>query len=534
MLLAGCGGGGSNASVAPSGPIGGGGSGTTTPTQILISIPTLVPSSVRRAANVSPATQSFVVTLVSANGVSENASVETDLSGPNCVSASGSSSCTATIDAPTGNDVFTVALYAQPGGTGTLLGSVTAPQTITLNATNRITLDVNGVIGSLFVAIVTPTATTGTPLTSSAYVIALDPSGNIIVLPGGYVTPITVTSGDTTGHVKLAVNGGTPLSSVSLTSPHDLLSVVYDGGGAAQTASITATTPGTSSTISATAPFAVGSGAPPLAFTLTPGAYTTGGHAIAFTASAASETATFTLAGGTPPYTVHSGATSTATVSPASGNATTTYTVTSVAVGATSITVTDSANVSTTIPVSVAAPALTSTVSAGTHGLVAGSTVTLVTGATATVALSGGSGIYSATSSTPSVATVSAGTTSPYTLTAVGAGTSTITLGDTLGDPVGSLTVNVVAPLAVNPNTVAFGAFGSTGAQTVTISGGLAPYLVNGTTSSSSTSLSWTVSGTSITFTASAVLNQIVSVTDALGESEPVTLTATTLTEPIQ
>jgi len=542
-LLIGCGGGGggrttpSPLSVATS--PGGGTSSATASTQIVLTIPTLAASSgiTRSRANVSPATQSFVVTLVSANGTSDNLSVETDVDGPGCVTSSGATACTASIAAPVGSDVFSVALYAQPGGTGTLLGSVTAPETITENATNRIALDVNGVVDSLYLAIVTPAATAGTPANSAAYIVALDPSGNIIVLPGGYVTPITITSSDSTGHVKLTLNGGTAASSVQSTSPHDLLDVVYDGGGGIQTASITASTTGTSGTVSAVAPFAVGT-VSPVAFTLTPGTYTGGGHAIAFTSSAAAETATFTVSGGAPPYAVHSADTSTATVSPASGTATTTFTVTSVAVGATSIVITDDGGATTTIPVSIAAHPLTTSVTPGTDGAFSGSTLTLIPGATATIALSGGSGIYSASSNAPGVAAVSAGTSSPYTLTAASTGTATVTLGDTLGDTVGSgpqaITVDVVTPLAVNPASVTFAAYGSSGTQTVTATGGLAPYLVNGAATQSTGLLTWTTSGGSIALTATGPVQQVLNVTDALGESASITATATTLTVPIQ
>jgi hypothetical protein len=543
-LLSACGGGGGGsvpgAASPPAGgaPASGGSGGSTTQSvaaHVVVAIPKLTPSSARRArANVSPATQSFVTTLVSANGVAENTSVETDLTGPACTAASGSTSCTVTIDAPVGNDVFSVVLYAQPGGTGTVLGSVTAPQTIVVNSVNQIALDVNSTIGSMFLAInATTAASVGTPATVSAYVVALDPSGNIDVLPGNYTNPITVTSSDATGHVKLAVNGGTASASVQLQSPRDLLTIVYDGGGSAQTALVTASTPGAANAV---APFAVGS-ATPVAVTLTAGPYTGGGHAITFTSTAAAETATFNVTGGTPPYTTASSSASTATVAPA-GPSTGPFTVTSRSVGSTTITVTDAAGVTTTIPVTVAAPSLSTTVTPGTGTTFDGTTLTMLAGETAGVALSGGSGIYAASSTDASVASVSAGTTSPYTISAVGTGTATIALGDTLGDTVASgpatIAVDVVAPISLSSTSISFAAYGAPGTTTITVSGGEAPYLVNGLSSQTQGNVTWTVSGNSIAVTANAAVKASLIVSDALGEAVTLNVTATTLNIPIQ
>jgi hypothetical protein len=289
--LCACGGGGGS-SPAPAASV----QATASPSAVItttftLKIPTTTATQrARTIASISSGTQSFVLALTSVNGVPNSTSVTTNLTSPSCTVGEGNTTCSVQIAAPGGLDVFTVTLYAGIGGTGAVLGTASVPQTIAANGINTIAITVNGTIATIQLLITPPVAALGTPRTSTVSLIALDASGAQILVPGNYTNPITLTSADAGGHVKLSVNGGTPATTVQSTTPSDSISVVYDGGGTPQGPMIGATAAGISGTSTR---FVVDT-----QLTLVPAAIT-------FTQLGASGAQTVEIGGGLAPFTVN-------------------------------------------------------------------------------------------------------------------------------------------------------------------------------------------------------------------------------------
>ena len=169
-----------------------------------------------------------------------------------------------------------------------------------------------------------------------------------------------------------------------------------------------------------------------------------------------------TISGGTPPYTVSSGAPSVATVAKVTDEQ---FTVTGVGEGTTTITVTDSNSVSVSVGVTVRKPAelKVEPVSLG-----------LSIGESGSCTISGGTPPYTFFSNNPSVATVAKVTDEQFTVTGVGEGTATITVKDSNSGSVSVVvTVRKPAELKVEPVSLVIEA-GESGS--CTISGGTPPY----------------------------------------------------------
>jgi hypothetical protein len=217
---------------------------------------------------------------------------------------------------------------------------------------------------------------------------------------------------------------------------------------------------------------------------------------------------TYTVGGGTAPYTVSSSSVGVATVTGIT--ATNTFTITAVAAGSANIVVVDASG--TQIPVGVT---VTSTAAVNLYTTVPTSGVTFAVGASGAFSVGGGAAPYSVTTSNSTVAIASISGTA-LTINAVAAGTATLAVIDSKGTQV-PITVIVsngpTVPLFTNapvsgvtltvPNTA-----------TYTIGGGTAPYLVSSSNTSAATV---TVSGTSFTVTAVAAGIANIVVTDSAG-----------------
>ena len=143
------------------------------------------------------------------------------------------------------------------------------------------------------------------------------------------------------------------------------------------------------------------------------------------------------------------------------------------------------------------------------------------------LSLNGGQAATSIVSTTPadSVDVVYAGGGTPHsaTITATAAGITAASAGFV-----------VDSPLVLQPAGITFTQLGASGAQTVEIGGGIAPFTVNGTTASSSPPVTYSVSGELITLTASAAASETLTVSDALGTTTTLPVTSSTITVPIQ
>jgi hypothetical protein len=226
----------------------------------------------------------------------------------------------------------------------------------------------------------------------------------------------------------------------------------------------------------------------------------------------AATSTTYTIGGGTAPYTVVSSAPAIATVY-LSG---TSMTINALASGSAQIVLRDAAGATTTVQLTVTAPP-----SLAFYTTAPGA-VTLLASTTTTYALGGGAAPYLATSSNASVATVSVSGTS-LNVTAVAAGSATIALRDSLG---------ATATITVTVNSPSNLAFFTTAPQAVTLSvgsvtgytlgGGKAPYTA---TSSNLGVVTTSVSGTGLNLTAVAAGSAQILMLDSAGASLSIAVT---------
>lgn len=221
---------------------------------------------------------------------------------------------------------------------------------------------------------------------------------------------------------------------------------------------------------------------------------------------------TFTVSGGTAPYTAVSNNVGVA-AGAVSGS---TLTIGGVSPGTASITVFDAKNTPISVGVTVTVPDLATSAPSG------GVTVAVGPGNAQLYTISGGVAPYTATSSNVNIATVSMPTSTSIGITGVGSGSATIVVRD-------SVNKSVSIPVTVSPGLALFTTAPSAitlavgGAPTYTISGGVAPYTVT----SSNTSSVAVVMPTSTSFTVGALASGAANVVirDAVGATTSVAVT---------
>jgi streptogramin lyase len=237
LALTACGGGGGGATaptiaqpVTPtvihtSSPI----SGATAQVVFHIDAPTIATASTaRRPAFVSPSTAS--VTIALQGQATPLATVNITPSSPGCATTSSGTQCSITVAAPVGTDTFVVTTWSGAGGSGSQLSSATTVATVVQNATNTVSMTLGGVVASATVLLGTTSVAVGTASSIAVNVVAYDAGGNIIIGPGNYTTPITVTDSDASGATSLAIVGQSSGTSVSVTAPGTSVTLAYTGG----------------------------------------------------------------------------------------------------------------------------------------------------------------------------------------------------------------------------------------------------------------------------------------------------------------
>lgn len=538
-FLAGCGGGGSSPGpgslrTGPStAPIVLGNATAT----VSILIPVRKPSSHGRSARfVSAGAQSIGISVYSVNGVVQASPPQQVVSlaapGPSCTTVAAATTCTTSIAIPAGVDVFSVASYASANGTGTSLGTgLSVPQTIYVNSANRVTLALSGIVANLFVFAPVYSFVPGTPATSPLFVIPIDPSGNPIVNPGPYATPISITS--SLPSVTMDVNGGASLGTVSIASPNDVVTVHYDGTGGVGGVTLTASTAATPPQVP-TAPggyTAIGISLSFVALTLAAptGPYASGASYV-FDTNTGLETAPVTVASGGPISSVFSSAPSVATVSPNSGAGP--FTITRTGVGVANIQFRNANGSSTSIPVAVSGPFAQQFIS-GPNTNIVGTNVNLDSASTARIALTGGTGLYSyGTTCSPAVVAI-ANVAGGFTLTSVSAGSCTFRASDGLTNgPLLSIASNAALTPSVGSLSFSSG-LGAPLTQSFTVSGGLQPFTIQSVPAFLSAAVNGSFPNRIDVYATAAGTGSLV-IVDALGQTTaPVSITATTVTIPI-
>lgn len=216
-LVAACsGGGGSSLPAAPQG---------STPQRaqsvaFSIKIPPAVSTAARSPKYVSASTQS--VSIVETDGTatpSPAVVANTAPTSPNCTTASGTTTCTISVNANVGTDSFLVKTYDQPNAAGNLLSSGTVHGTVVSGQANSFPLTLNGAVASI--ALVAAEAYPQVAASTTISAQAKDADGNTII--GTYDSPIALTT-----------SANATLSSSQLASSSDQTTVML---AASQTAS---------------------------------------------------------------------------------------------------------------------------------------------------------------------------------------------------------------------------------------------------------------------------------------------------------
>src|SRR5580700_1460009 len=150
LVLCACGGGGSSSFVPSATPTPAGTNAPSSPDTVsfVINVPAASTSTAKRSSYVSPSTGSIAFALESVNGTPSStaptiAAISATAAG--CRAAQSGYSCTISVAAPAGNDVFSITTYQSANGTGTVLASTTLAATVSASSSPNIPLSLGGI-----------------------------------------------------------------------------------------------------------------------------------------------------------------------------------------------------------------------------------------------------------------------------------------------------------------------------------------------------------------------------------------------------
>ncbi|MBV8118116.1 MAG: hypothetical protein JOZ01_09060 [Candidatus Eremiobacteraeota bacterium] len=232
VSLAACGGGGAVKPPTSGGPAP---AGQTAALPITVSIPSLS-SQAKRPQFVSPNTQSLAIYVWAQGGSQPGAPTATiNISG--CPNSGGTLTCTTTVTAPIATINVRVDALSGTSGAGTVLATVTT--TIAVSAgMPAVNITLNGTPSIIKLSLETPALLSGTAGTSKLDVNAYDASGALIVAPGTFSAPLTISSDST----------AVTLSASTASSPATQITVSYGGGVAPYAVHLTGSGAGVVST----------------------------------------------------------------------------------------------------------------------------------------------------------------------------------------------------------------------------------------------------------------------------------------------
>jgi virginiamycin B lyase len=213
---------------------------------IAITIPSKPAQNVRHRAYVSPGTESMTIRVARNHGDrAETYRLNLTASTPGCATnkKTGARVCKKTLALPSGPQSLSIALYAQPNGKGYALAAEQVTVDIATTGTTKIPLALGGVIDTIAVLIDGRSAAkvpVGTPTSLPVQVNAYDVSGNLIIPPGNYTTPIVITNSDQTGITSFApppassarrtrANRIRPFDATTIVKPGTDLTLYYTG-----------------------------------------------------------------------------------------------------------------------------------------------------------------------------------------------------------------------------------------------------------------------------------------------------------------
>ena len=236
--------------------------------QLTVSVPA-AGAHVMRHAYVSQNTQSVSVQLASVDGSGVSgvgaSVVNTTPNSRNCKLRNGDTVCTATIQGSPGQDVFNVAAYENPNGTGAILSVGTASAQIPkggggLPISNQMSIAIDGVVARLALSVSPNRTKRGKAAAAAVTLRAFDASGAQIVGASNYQFPVDLSvQGDATHSFTLHA-GGSSGSSLSVQKPSSGITLSYDGNSQASSITLAAVSTGDAGV---NAPFALQGRKPP-------------------------------------------------------------------------------------------------------------------------------------------------------------------------------------------------------------------------------------------------------------------------------
>lgn len=211
IVAAGCGGGSNNSSVPVAGipraaPVG----------TVPVTLEMAIPSGMQR--NVSGGTRSISVVM---NG------------GPSLI-VNCTDSCSATVQAPIGRDIFDFKLYDASNASGNVLSAGSMVAAISAGTPNVVLVAFSGVVKKITLSLAQLSITAGVASTIPVGVQASDSSGYVIV--GAYDNPISFSNSDT--------SGDTALNTQRVATSDALVSLSYNGAASFSGTTIRATADG--------------------------------------------------------------------------------------------------------------------------------------------------------------------------------------------------------------------------------------------------------------------------------------------------
>lgn len=253
IALSACAGGGGAPGTMPHAVAAPGSMSSSTPGETSATLKLGIPVSAKTArgnakpAFVSPSTNGISLAVYTSPRTSNPTPISTytyDVSSSSsaCTASGGTRTCTIALPVAPGTYDFVATLYdAAPVNnsfaSAKALGTGTATATpIVQNMANVVSIGIGGLISTITLGPARTVDVNTSALSYALAVSAFDADGNAIT--GGptdaYANPITLTASDTGGnHTTLSLNGGAPASSVTTSQSSDVVTVAYDGGGAA-------------------------------------------------------------------------------------------------------------------------------------------------------------------------------------------------------------------------------------------------------------------------------------------------------------
>lgn len=219
IALASCSGG-SHASPLPSLPAAG--SSAASGARFVVSVPLRsAQTAARQKVSVSASVASLVISVKGT--VTATTTINIAAGSPNCTASTTQLSCSGTVSLLPGTYVFAINEYDAPNGSGTLLGTGALGATLVAGALTNVGVTLDGVVKSLVLSVSQSTLTIGARAAVTVTLMALDPDGNAIVGPGGYVdasgNPLTVALALSGMGGALSGLGGAALDATTVASP---------------------------------------------------------------------------------------------------------------------------------------------------------------------------------------------------------------------------------------------------------------------------------------------------------------------------